>query len=656
MNKHVQELSDKFYGSYFASEDIIVSKIAAEISNESPIQSDVAPANVQHDGIDENLQSDASQEDFNVNDSSDVKNKSMNLNEDRKKTKKIKALARIKAQEEKLKKAEEAKALEEKQQKREIRRKNREEVLARSKQLHEAAQENARKNELLKDESKQKEKVKQFEEIRFKQQTEDKAQQENRRIEHARLSAERQAQKEAKAQAKKFEKELKLERKLALKAAKLESAHKQSFLKLNYLFLFKRFVLSALSVFFSIAIYSMMVALLFLVILHFIQLNFLIAPITELASKSMNEVVKIKSVRASIFPSPSLELDEVKVGDSAAAISAKSIFIKPTWIDIFNRINSGIHLNQMPYAVSAIEIDGLNIAQEQFQESAKLMEGVVHSEYLIANQVILKHAHIRLRDLDLPPVNGLIHLNKSGQVQSASFISEEKNIIVNIKPNNKSSLIEVKANKWRLPTASNFMIDSLFAKGVIEQDRLFFSQIEGELYGGKVKASMNLGLTPHSAISGTFKLLGVKLDDVVVDFKREPLVTGKLNAQGNFLLKTGDLSAKSIPEVSTDFIVSDGYVNNLNFTRAMMDPSGASWSGDVTRFTSLSGKLKVQNGEYQFKELTLKNKQFIARGAINMSSTYELSGEVFTTLSLKTRSFQHEFKVMGSTSNIILMH
>lgn len=655
MNKHVQELSDELNGNYVASEVDVLSKIAVEISSESSSQSGDAPVSAQHDDVKQNLHIEASREDFNVNKLDDLKNKSLALSELSKKTKREKALARIKAQEEKLKKAETAKAIEEKNQKQEYRRKRREEALAESKHLHEIAQEQARQDNLLKDAVRKIEQVKQIEESRFKQQTEDKALQERRQIGKARLIAKRHANKEAKAQASKIEKEHKLQRKLALRAAKLESAHKKSFLKIDYLFL-KRFLHSSLSFFSSIVMYSALVVLILLVIIHFIQLNFLIAPITKLVSKSMNEAVTIQAVKVSIFPSPSLELEGIKVGDSTVAISAKSLVIKPTWLDIYYRISSNQSLRHMPYTVNAIQIDDLTIAPEQFKLASKQMAAAVHSEYLIANQVILKNAHIRLRGVDLPPVNGLLQLNKSGQVQSALFVSGEKNLVVNIQPNTNSTLIEVKASKWRLPIASKPMFNSLFAKGSVKRGQLFFPQIEGELYGGKINASMNLGLAANSPIAGTFELLGIRLEDVFVDFKKEPLVIGKLKIRGEFLLKTGDLSAASAPEISTDFSVSNGYVNNLNFTRAMMDPSGATRSGEVTRFTSLSGKLKVQKQQYQFKELILKNKQLNARGDINMSSSDELSGEVLTTLNLKTRSFQHAFKVMGTTNNIILMH
>ena len=382
--------------------------------------------------------------------------------------------------------------------------------------------------------------------------------------------------------------------------------------------------------------------LLVLLLLHFINISPLVAPIEKLASDSLGTPVVIEQIRASLWPRPHLVLKNIAIGaDSAQKIEA--INIAPVRLGLSEGIKT----------IKSIDIEGLKIEQENFGLALKWMDSLSKAQNFKIEQITLHKIVLKIKDFELLPLDGKVMLTESRELKTIDLITGDETLAMQITPQGSSFDIALVGTKWALPMNAKVVFSELKAKGSVKQNSILFDQIEGTIYGGSFTGKAALDWSNQWSLAGKFDLSNANLPEIMKAFASSASIDGKFKLAGIFSSQS-KLAATltNTPEISANFTAQNGKINGVELDRAVLSKNSQSLAGDSTRFDKLTGSVKIKNGSYQYRQLVLRSDQFYADGNVDIQPNQDISGRINADLAAQSRRLQASFTLAGKVNNV----
>ena len=382
--------------------------------------------------------------------------------------------------------------------------------------------------------------------------------------------------------------------------------------------------------------------LLALVLLHFINISPLVAPIEKLATQSLGTPVVIEQVRASLWPRPHLVLKNISLGaDSGHKIEA---------INIVPHTSS---LSQEIKLLKSIEVEGLKIEQADFGLALQWIASLSKAQHLKVEQITLHKIVFNIKDFELLPLDGKVTLNESRELKTIDLITSDETLTMQLTPQGSGFDIALVGTNWALPMNAKLVFGELKAKGSVRQSSILFNQIEGAIYGGSFTGKAALDWSDQWSLAGNFNLSNANLPEILKAFASSASVDGKFKLAGIFSCQS-KLAAEltDTPEISANFTAQNGKINGVELDRAVLSKSSQSLAGDSTRFDKLTGNVKIKNGSYQYRQLVLKSDQFYAAGNVDILPNQNISGNISASLAAQSRRLQARFDIAGKLNNV----
>ena len=382
--------------------------------------------------------------------------------------------------------------------------------------------------------------------------------------------------------------------------------------------------------------------LLVLVLLHFINISPLIAPIEKLASESLGSPVVIEQVRASLWPRPHLVLKNITIGaDLAQKIEA--INIAPVRLGLSEGVKT----------IKSIDIEGLKIEQENFGLALKWLASLSKAQHFTVEQITLHKIVLKIKDLELLPLDGKVLLTESRELKTIDLITDDETLAMQLTPQGSGFDIALNGTNWALPMNTKVMFSELKAKGSVKQNSILFDQIEGTIYGGSITGKAALDWSNQWSLAGNFNLSNANLTEILKAFASSASIDGKFKLTGIFSSQS-KLAATltDTPEITANFTAQNGKINGVELDRAVLSKGSQSLAGDSTRFDKLTGSVKIKNGSYQYRQLVLKSDQFYADGNVDIQPNQDISGRVSADLAAQSRRLQASFNLAGKVNNV----
>ena len=468
----------------------------------------------------------------------------------------------------------------------------------------------------------------------------------------ARIKAEKKAVTEAKLKALKNKLVLQTQRFTNISAPKLPALGNQIDLKKikkagkQKLIHASSLVKSIFKTFFK---YSLFLFFIIIVAAQFINLRMFIKPIEHIASENIQETVNIQSVNASLFPSPHFILKNISI-DNSATLKADTVSIFPSKSALLNQFSA---TPQISYEINAIEIEGLDISQQDLERPISWVKASNQLKQLKIKHILLKNTFVHLNGIELPPINGDIQLTADGQLNNASLSTEDQHLIVDVSHPDNRFLLYIKAQQWRSPISPNLVFTDLNAKGLIENNLLTLSPINGFLYNGQLKASMAVDLRANWVANGDFELSNINLAKVTDELKIESAIDGNFNANASYSFNYNNTSNQiEAPIIDTRFKVKNGNINKIDLIEAMHNNNAN--IGGSTHFTELTGNLLLNDQSYQFRNLTLQDNQLQANGKLDINTEKNVTGDIYSIISLKSNPIKSHLLITGTIDSLKL--
>lgn len=399
-----------------------------------------------------------------------------------------------------------------------------------------------------------------------------------------------------------------------------------------------RWLLPLARVFF---VYTPLVLLVLLGLIHFVNLGMLAGPVEKIASAAIGEPVTVRNLRLSLFPQAHLVLSDITIG-ADKDIEIRSVQVSPELSTLFDEEKN----------LKSIEIIELTVDAASLGRQLQWLESLADKDDLKIGQIYLKGLTLGVPGLGAMVFDGNVERSAAGVFSRLELSGVEQNLTLELLPQDGNYRVNLQAGNWQTPLVNGLRFDSFNAVGISDGNQVRFSSMKGELYGGSFKATGVLAWSAQPVASGNFALEQVRLPAVLSAMKSSAAVEGMLNATVTFTSQADEgRGLAEATEIDASFQVRDGRFNGIDLANHMVSGSG---SGNATRFDRLSGKLQLRQGVYQYRQLVLEAPQLKARGNLDVQPNQDVSGSISAELAIPSRRIKSNLAVEGKIGSVRL--
>ena len=389
-------------------------------------------------------------------------------------------------------------------------------------------------------------------------------------------------------------------------------------------------------------VYMPIALILLLGLMHFVPLNFLVAPIENFAAASIGAPVKVGEVRASLWPQPHFMLHHVMMGENPA-IQLDSIKAAPQITSLLSEVKT----------LNSLLIEGVTLNQKDVAKPLQWLQAARQSPQLQVEDVRFSKVKLNIRDLTLVPFNGHVIPHHAGELGGIALKSEDGALAIEVQPQANQYRVKIAASKWTLPVRPNIVFEALHASGTYQQERLQLDQLQGEIYGGTFSAKAMVDWSNQWQTSGNFNLIKANAAQLLKAFSSTALVDGKLNLAGKFSAQS-NIATQLLDdgEVTGNFNIPNGKINGVDLARAILNPEDKALEGYATNFDQLTGGVWAKGGRVEYRNLVLKSPKLQAQGQVQIAPSEAISGKISLNAVAQGRNFQSTFDLTGKVSNV----
>ena len=388
-------------------------------------------------------------------------------------------------------------------------------------------------------------------------------------------------------------------------------------------------------------LYLPVLLIVLVVLAHWVNLSPLAGPVERIVAATIGEPVKVGGLRVALLPMPHLVLTDVAIG-SDGDLHVGSVQVVPevsAWFGVEKSLKS-VEITEM-----TVDAAGLGRQLQWLQVAAA-------NPQLSIGELELSDFTLQIPGLAAISFDGTVERSAAGDFSRLMLSAVEQDLSLELLPQDGNCRVALQATNWKAPFAPGLQFSRFDAEAVADGKQLRFSRVEGELYGGSLRAEAVLAWTGQPIASGNFELQQVRLPQVLNAMQSSASIEGELDASATFSSRADAAQnlAQAV-EVDASFQLRDGRINGVDLAEHLVSGSAG---GDATRFDRLAGKLQFRRGVYQFSQLELAAPQLKARGNLAVQPDQVVAGNVSAELAIPTRRIRANLAVEGKVGSVRL--
>ena len=345
-------------------------------------------------------------------------------------------------------------------------------------------------------------------------------------------------------------------------------------------------------------------------------------------STQLKRPVRIGAMRANLLPMPTLELQNVELGNPIRT-QVESVVLKFNLLTVFSPVKE----------IAKVEINNVVINANFFSKAMPLFAAAGRDALYPVQRMVLQGVNIKgfapQGDNELPPTNGVLDFNSQGELVKVVLNTENKIISVQLQPVEKSG-----QGNWKfglllrdghLPFLPEILFTELNVGGLVSLSEANINEIEGFLYGGKLTGSTRVTWAKGWQMLGQLHLSNLELQEAMPQLG----MMGKLGGDANLNFRAGSLAQliqspqMNIPRMTGKFVVKKGAINAFDLVDVT---SGNATGSGRTHFDEANGTWQVTNDSYQLRQIKIAGGMMSANGSIDLLANKKLSGKLNVAL------------------------
>ncbi len=378
----------------------------------------------------------------------------------------------------------------------------------------------------------------------------------------------------------------------------------------------------------KIAAGLLVVAVLLVFALPYVMpLDSYIAPIEQRLSAQFGQPVHIAKLHASSLPVPSLQLEQVQVGEAHEGQAGKVVLTFDV-ASLFGQVKK----------ISNAELQDVSLAGQSLDKLQGWLQRLGNDNAYPVQRVTIKQLQIVGSDLALPAFNGAVDLDPQGKIAQVKLLSADGKIDLALHPVEERWQVELDAKGTGVPLFNEVNFEDFSAKGELSAAVLNFPEFKAQLYGGFLNGKLKLEWQRGWAMRAEMEASSVELDKLFPKFG----VSGELS--GNARLNASAARFDKLSESKTlegRFKVGKGEIKGFDMIETARQ--GNTGAGGRTYLDELGGDFQSSAQGSHFQRLQIASGILSSRGAFDVNGDGSIAGR-----------FSAELKGRSGTSNLSL--
>jgi hypothetical protein len=342
--------------------------------------------------------------------------------------------------------------------------------------------------------------------------------------------------------------------------------------------------------------------------IHVIPFDGRIPELERVAAAHFGQPVKIRSLRASLFP-PQLKLEGIAIG-ADGQIRAPQV-----------RAMTGLG----GVLGGTTRFEALQVDSPVFSEEGLgwLLFGRSPAPAIQLARVSAANARIEAGSMTLPPFNATVTVGDDGNWRKIAVESADKKVAAELQAAGDAVQVALTAAQSSLPFGAATVFDDIAASGTANRGGLAITEFKARLHGGTLAGKARLKLGAGGGLEG--ELIASTID--AAQMFPGLMASGRLDGKGIFVLPAG---GKGGAKLDGDFVVDKGTLAGTDLGRMLQSGAG----GGQTQFSRLTGSLAHHAGRSTLRQLRLDAGKLSATGTAEVDEQGNAYGQLIVELSL----------------------
>lgn len=369
----------------------------------------------------------------------------------------------------------------------------------------------------------------------------------------------------------------------------------------------------------------------------------------------LHDDVSSGGLRVALFPRPHVKLENLSLGKvlDAKAASGK------LYMDLGTLFGDR-------FVIDTLELTDVNIAADALPRALKWADAEGRGKGIEISKIALRGVKVNVNGVDVSDFDADLKLDKQGKIVQAAARARDGKWNIDVAPNKPAAgdappgtavndpwAVEFSARGMNLPMGSPLTISSLSAKGTMFDEGLIFPRLDAKFFEGSATGNLKILWKQGVSFNGELAIEKLKVDQLFQAFTRDVSLSGKL--EGKFVFSGEAATVGAVldkPVIQGNFDVKDGTVGSVDLVQLMRSPGSV---GGQSKFTELSGQLRVADGAIRYEKLKLVGGVLLANGNVNVTlSNSTLSGAVTSEIRSSVAQDRASFVVGGKVSRPVL--
>ena len=355
-------------------------------------------------------------------------------------------------------------------------------------------------------------------------------------------------------------------------------------------------------------------------IVSFFPFNSYLPKLEAAFSQASGRPVKVGSMRVDVYPKAGLFLGDVHIGSGDHELRIAGIRLLPA---IGSLMTSNIRFRELV-------LSGVTLSTESILGLSDVFVTLTKPTVGFGIELIgFEQTEVLFDGLGFSGMQGEAKMSSNGQFQSLLLRSTDRNLSLEVTPQEQRLDISLEGLGWRPHQGSLFIFDSINLKGIIEKGAFTISNMELHLFDGLIRGSAVLGGDKQPSISGKLnfeRVSAVKFGEALGIGSQ---FIGETAGTIDFSASSDSWSAIfSAIHADGEFSIRRGSVQGIDFAEAMRRVSTKPVEGGKTVFEQFSGKIRLTPTDYQFSGLIMNSGLMQSTGRIDVSKDLKISGKM----------------------------
>lgn len=355
------------------------------------------------------------------------------------------------------------------------------------------------------------------------------------------------------------------------------------------------------------------------------------------ATRMLNVPVKIDRVGVTLFPSPSLKLVGVHIGEPADG--------KITEVRISSLLSL---LGSAPHQVARIEASGATLSANRLVALPMFIGQAAGSHEVIIKKMVLDHLQLTLGDsLALNDLFGEIAFRQDGSIEKATFETADRSMLINAQAGSQGLALSLEGRAWA-PFGTAVSLASLQAKGLLQKNKLFIQDIDTTFLGGILRGNWLLDWSNGLVMAGDGTLSRLDTRKVSAAFAPSLKIDGDMSGTMRLRSSGGDwdsLWGNLEAVLSTE--ITRGAFHGVDLGEAVRRSGVSEVRAGSTKFDRLRSTINITPKQVVGREVRMDAGMVTAVGQFNSARNGQVEGNMAVTMQTSVSSQNASVRIFG---------